>query len=67
MRFRRVEIKKISKNSMNCLINSVKLLLRYIYLFILIIIIQDSNQFHAICLDTYPPIFYLNQFSKQVI
>lgn len=28
---------------------------------------QDSNQFHAICLDTYPPIFYLNEFSKSVI
>lgn len=28
---------------------------------------KDSNQFHAICLDTYPPIFYLNEFSKQVI
>jgi len=30
-------------------------------------IIKDSNQFHAICLDTYPPIFYLNEFSKQII
>lgn len=28
---------------------------------------QDSNQFHAICLDTYPPIFYLNDVSKQII
>ena len=28
---------------------------------------QDSNQFHAICLDTYPPIFYLNDTSRRVI
>ncbi|XP_074593860.1 mevalonate diphosphate decarboxylase [Brevipalpus obovatus] len=28
---------------------------------------KDSNQFHATCLDTYPPIFYLNQASKAVI
>jgi diphosphomevalonate decarboxylase len=27
----------------------------------------DSNQFHATCLDTYPPIFYLNDTSKMVI
>jgi diphosphomevalonate decarboxylase len=29
--------------------------------------IKDSNQFHAVCLDTYPPIFYLNQTSKRII
>jgi len=29
--------------------------------------IQDSNQFHAVCLDTYPPLFYLNEGSKRVI
>lgn len=29
--------------------------------------IKDSNQFHATCLDTYPPIFYLNSVSQQVI
>ncbi|KAJ1507651.1 diphosphomevalonate decarboxylase [Coelomomyces lativittatus] len=29
--------------------------------------IQDSNQFHATCLDTYPPIFYLNDTSKLLI
>lgn len=28
---------------------------------------QDSNQFHSVCLDTYPPIFYLNDISKRVI
>nr|XP_019954236.1 PREDICTED: diphosphomevalonate decarboxylase [Paralichthys olivaceus] len=28
---------------------------------------KDSNQFHATCLDTYPPIFYLNNVSRQVI
>jgi diphosphomevalonate decarboxylase len=28
---------------------------------------QDSNQFHATCLDTYPPVFYLNDVSKQII
>lgn len=28
---------------------------------------KDSNQFHASCLDTYPPIFYLSSVSQQVI
>jgi diphosphomevalonate decarboxylase len=28
---------------------------------------QDSNQFHAICLDTYPPICYLSDISKIII
>ena len=27
----------------------------------------DSNQFHAVCLDTYPPIFYMNDISKSII
>jgi diphosphomevalonate decarboxylase len=27
----------------------------------------DSNQFHSVCLDTYPPIFYLNDISKAII
>lgn len=31
------------------------------------LMIKDSNQFHAVCLDTYPPLFYLNEFSKCVI
>lgn len=28
---------------------------------------MDSNQFHATCLDTYPPIFYLNDISRSII
>lgn len=28
---------------------------------------QDSNQFHACCLDTYPPVFYMNEVSRRVI
>ncbi|NWH43876.1 MVD1 decarboxylase, partial [Fregata magnificens] len=28
---------------------------------------QDSNQFHATCLDTFPPIFYLNNLSRHII
>ncbi|CAI4232918.1 unnamed protein product [Auanema sp. JU1783] len=31
------------------------------------IIMMDSNQFHALCLDTYPPIKYLNNDSWKVI
>lgn len=31
------------------------------------ITMQDSNQFHATCLDTYPPIFYMNDISRMII
>ncbi|CAB9500410.1 Diphosphomevalonate decarboxylase [Seminavis robusta] len=27
----------------------------------------DSNQFHATCMDTYPPIFYMNDISNSII
>ncbi|KAJ3096666.1 diphosphomevalonate decarboxylase [Phlyctochytrium planicorne] len=31
------------------------------------ITMKDSNQFHAVCLDTFPPIFYMNDVSKGII
>ncbi|KAF7299019.1 Diphosphomevalonate decarboxylase [Mycena indigotica] len=31
------------------------------------ITMADSNQFHAVCLDTSPPIFYMNDVSRAII
>jgi diphosphomevalonate decarboxylase len=28
---------------------------------------KDSNQFHAVCADTYPPIFYMNDISRTIV
>ncbi len=28
---------------------------------------KDSNSFHAVCLDTYPPINYMNDVSRRVV
>jgi diphosphomevalonate decarboxylase len=27
----------------------------------------DSNQFHATCLDTFPPVFYMNDVSRRIV
>ena len=31
------------------------------------IVMRDSSQFHAVCMDTYPPVIYLNEQSKHLI
>ncbi len=31
------------------------------------LMMRDSNQFHATCLDTYPPVFYLTDDSRKII
>jgi diphosphomevalonate decarboxylase len=31
------------------------------------ITMRDSNQFHAVCLDTYPPIFYMDDTSRRIV
>jgi diphosphomevalonate decarboxylase len=28
---------------------------------------KDSNSFHAVCMDTYPPIFYMNDISRMIV
>jgi len=30
------------------------------------VVTKESNQLHAVCLDTYPPIFYMNSTSKNI-
>mmetsp|Transcript_8498 Transcript_8498/g.14294 ORF Transcript_8498/g.14294 Transcript_8498/m.14294 type:complete len:148 (-) Transcript_8498:37-480(-) len=31
------------------------------------VVMRESNQLHAICLDTYPPIQYMNSYTRRVI
>ncbi|KAI8912815.1 diphosphomevalonate decarboxylase [Gorgonomyces haynaldii] len=28
---------------------------------------MDSNQFHSVCLDTFPPVFYMNDVSRYIV
>lgn len=28
---------------------------------------KDSNSFHSVCMDTYPPIFYMNDISRMIV
>lgn len=31
------------------------------------LVMRDSNNFHSICMDTFPPLFYLNEQSQEII
>ena len=31
------------------------------------VVMQDSNNFHSVCLDTYPPLFYLSDKSRDAV
>lgn len=55
---------EIVKNNLLSLVQSIK---EHNVDEFLSIVMKDSNNFHSVCMDTYPPLFYLSDRSKDVV